>query len=329
MLALLFNQMIQREAQMNNRRWVAFIVILNLLACYIFGCIGIVFIGIFAKAIQPVPGFGDAVAIIYLEGEIVSGRPISDYGGTVYSEKIVEYLRRIQNDSSIKAVVLRIDSPGGSVVASRDIYEEIVATQKKGKPVVASFSEIAASGGYYVAAPADLIYAHPDAITGSIGVITVLTSIEGLLEKIGVKMIVIKSGAHKDESYGFRDLTPEERALWQAMIDEAYNEFVEVVAKGRHLEIAKVKQLADGRLFTGNQAKELGLVDELGNLEAAVDAAARLGKITGTPRKIEYRYQPGFFESIGMKLSPGLNQPLEDLIATRRWGRLLYLYVAP
>jgi len=312
---------------MKNRGFLIFIVVLNLTLCYVVSCIGITLIGIAAQVLKPAPGFGDAVAIVYLEGEIVTGRPISDYGGTVYSEKIIEYLRRIQKDSSIKAVVLRINSPGGSVVASRDIYDEIVATQKKGKPVVASFSELAASGGYYVAAPADKIYSHPDAITGSIGVISIIPSIEGLTEKIGVKMIVIKSGAHKDESYGFRDLTSEERAIWQAMIDEAYNEFVAVVAKGRNLEIAKVKQLADGRIFTGNQAKALGLVDEIGNLEAAVEAAARLGKITGTPRKVEYRYQPGFFESLGVKF--GFTQSVDDLLATQRWGRMLYLYVAP
>lgn len=312
---------------MKHRGFLTFIVVLNLTLCYIGSCIGITLIGIATQVLKPAPGFGDAVAIIYLEGEIVTGRPISDYGGVVYSEKIVEYLRRIQNDSSIKAVVLRVDSPGGSVVASRDIYDEIVATQKKGKPVVASFSEIAASGGYYVAAPANLIYSHPDAITGSIGVITLIPSIEGLTEKIGVKMIVIKSGAHKDESYGFRDLTPEERAIWQVMIDEAYNEFVEIVAKGRNLETAKVKQLADGRIFTGNQAKALGLVDEIGNLEAAVDAAAKLGNITGTPRKVEYRYQPGFFEALGVKL--GFAPSLDNWITPQRWGKLLYLYVAP
>ncbi len=317
---------------MKLRRALIFVAVAAIAGCLVFACIGLVGVGITAGIWNKPIGFGDAVAIIYVEGTILTGRPQSDFASSsdAYSEKIIEYLRNAQRDSSVKAVVLRIDSPGGSVVASREIYDEIMATRKKGKPIVASFGELAASGGYYIAAGVDKIYSHPDTTTGSIGVISVLTNLQGLSEKLGVQMVVIKSGAHKDESYGFRDLTPEERDVWQKMIDEAYGEFVDIVAQGRKMNADQVRKLADGRVYSGNQAKALGLVDELGNLEAAVDAAAKLGNISGTPRKIEYRHVPGFFESIGSSL--GQNNPTQELIDAfliRERGRLMYLYISP
>jgi len=315
---------------MKSRGLLAAIIGLGLLACVLLVGIAVLTISL-VKNVSPAAGLGDAVAIIYVEGPIVMGRPEGGYAssGIAYSETIVQYLRAAQKDAAVKAIVLRVESPGGSVVASREIYDEIVAT-RKGKPVVASFGEVAASGGYYISAPADKIYAHPATITGSIGVISVLPNLAGLTEKIGVQLIVIKSGPHKDESYGYRDLTPEEREIWQKMIDEAYNDFVDIVAQGRHLDNARVRQLADGRIYTGKQAKEVGLADELGNLDAAVDAAAKLGKISGTPRKIEFRYKPGFFDAFGSAALPNWGtQELADLFALRQWGRVMYLYVAP
>ena len=314
---------------MKSRGLFAAIGVLVLLGCGALACIAVLLCNIAAGTSI---GIGDAVAIVYVEGPIVMGKPTSDLssGPTAYSETVVEYLREAQKDSSVKAVVLRVESPGGSVVASREIYDEVTATRNKGKPVVASFGEIAASGGYYIAAGADRIYTHPGTLTGSIGVISVLTNLEGLTEKVGVKMITIKSGPHKDESYGYRDLTPEERAIWQRLIDEAYEDFVSVVATGRHLDTAKVKSLADGRIYTGKQAKEVGLVDEVGNLDAAVDAAAKLGKISGTPRRIEFRNQPGFLSAFGSSVTPNWGtKELADLFALKQWGRVMYLYVAP
>ena len=316
---------------MKSRGLLVAIVGLGLLACVLLVGIAVLTISI-VNNVSPAAGLGDAVAIIYVEGPIVMGRPELGYStsGIAYSETIVQYLRAAQKDSSVKAIVLRVDSPGGSVVASREIYDEIVATRNKGKPVIASFGEVAASGGYYISAPADKIYAHPATITGSIGVISVLPNLAGLTEKIGVQMIVIKSGPHKDESYGYRDLTPEEREIWQKMIDEAYNDFVDIVAQGRHMDNARVTQLADGRIYTGKQAKEVGFADELGNLDAAVDAAAKLGKISGTPRKIEFRYKPGFFDAFASAALPNWGtKELADLFALRQWGRVMYLYVAP
>lgn len=317
---------------MKLRKALLFIGIAAMTGCMVFACIGLVSVGLMANAFNRPIGVGDAVAVIYVEGVILTGRPSSDFSSSAdaYSEKIIEYLRDAQRNSSVKAVVLRIDSPGGSVVASREIYDEVMATRKKGKPVVASFAELAASGGYYIAAGADKIYSHPDTTTGSIGVISVLTNLQGLADKLGVQMVVIKSGAHKDESYGFRDLTSEERDIWQKLIDEAYGEFVDIVVQGRQMKIDQVKRLADGRIYSGNQAKALGLVDEIGNLEAAVDTAAKLGNITGTPRKIEYRHTPGFFESIGSSLGQNkATQELLDAFLIRQRGRLMYLYISP
>ena len=314
---------------MKSRGLVVVLIVLGLLACAALACIGVIAIRLTADSSA---GFGDAVAIIYVEGPIVMGKPDSEFSssGSAYSETIVKYLRDAQKDSAVKAIVLRVESPGGSVVASREIYDEIVATRNKGKPVVASFGEVAASGGYYISAAADKIYVHPATMTGSIGVISVLPNLAGLTEKIGVQMIVVKSGAHKDESYGFRDLTPEEREIWQKLIDEAYTDFVDIVAKGRHLDVERVKQLADGRIYTGKQAKEVGLADELGNLDAAVDAAAKMANISGTPRRIEFRRTSGFFDALGSSAAPNWGtKELADLFALKQWGRVMYLYVAP
>ncbi len=314
---------------MKSRGLVVVLIVLGLLACASLACISVIVIRLTADSTA---GFGDAVAIIYVEGPIVMGKPESDFSssGIAYSETIVKYLRDAGKDSSVKAIVLRIESPGGSVVASREIYDAIMAARTTGKPIIASFGEVAASGGYYIAAAAHKIYAHPATMTGSIGVISIIPNLEGLTEKIGVKMIVVKSGPHKDESYGYRDLTPEEREIWQKMIDEAYFDFVDIVAKGRHLDVERVKQLADGRIYTGKQAKEVGLADELGNLDAAVDAAAKMAKISGTPRRIEFRNKPGFLDAFGSSGVPNWGtKELTDLFALKQWGRVMYLYVAP
>ncbi len=294
---------------------VALIIVFAILA-------GLAFTGPFALP-------GNAVAIVYVEGPIVMGDGQSGGGQSAFSEALVSDLQKAASDSDIRAVVLRIESPGGSVVASREIYDALLALRAKGKPVVASMGEVAASGGYYVAAGADKIYAEPATMTGSIGVISVLPNLEGLADKVGVKMVIVKSGAHKDESYGFRDLSDEERKIWQQLIDEAYEDFAGVVAAGRHMEIAAVKKLADGRIYTGKQAKENGLVDEIGNLDDAIGAAAKMANITGTPTTIKYRQRTGLLESLISSFQPAPARDLIDLFAMRQWGRVLYLYVAP
>lgn len=216
---------------------------------------------------------GDKVAIIEVEGMIVS------------AGKTIERLHAAADDASVKAVVLRIDSPGGGVGPSQEIHDEVVKLVQS-KPVVVSMGSLCASGGYYIAAPASRIFANPGTITGSIGVIMEFTNIQDLLDKIGLKNRVVKSGKHKDIGSPVRPMSAEDEAILQSLIDDVHSQFVEAVAAGRKLEVATVKLLADGRIFTGRQAQASGLVDELGNLESAIAAAAEMGGIVGEPKLI-------------------------------------------
>ncbi len=218
-------------------------------------------------------GFGEKIAVVEIKGVIANVQPT------------IKELTEFSEDASVKAVVLRIESPGGGVSASQELYEEIGRTAKK-KPVVASMGSVAASGGYYIAAAAKKIYANPGTITGSIGVILQFTNLEDLFKKIGFRMEVVKSGAYKDVGNPAREMTPEERAYLQEMIDNVHQQFVRDVARGRRMQVEKVQEVADGRIFTGEQAKELGLVDELGNLQDAIDAAAEMAAIEGEPKII-------------------------------------------
>ena len=275
-------------------------------------------------------GLGDAVAMVRVEGVILTGSaPDSpfDGGGGAYSDQIVKWLEQAQEDLSVKAIVLRVNSPGGSVVASDEIYQQMLKVEK---PIVVSMGEVAASGGYYISAPADVIMANPATLTGSIGVITQITNLEELMEKVGVEVVVIKSGLHKDEGSPFREMTEEEKAIWQAIIDETYDQFVAIVSEGRDLSEEKVREIADGRVYTGKQAMELGLVDELGNLPEAIDRAAELGGIEGKPRLVEYHRPPTLFESFfGSLASPFQPFDLARLLDLEGRPSLQYLYVEP
>jgi len=168
---------------------------------------------------------------------------------------------------------------------SQELYEEVRKLRGK-KPVVASMGAVAASGGYYIACGAQKIYANPGTITGSIGVLMQFVNVQDLIEKIGVRGMVVKSGAFKDMGSPIRRMTPEERRLLQAVIDNVHGQFVEAVAAGRGLDGRRVAAMADGRIFSGEQAKELGLVDALGNLQDAVAEAGRMAKIEGEPRVV-------------------------------------------
>ncbi len=217
--------------------------------------------------------FGEKVAIVEIRGLIANAQPT------------IENLTEFGDDDSVKAVVLRIESPGGGVSPSQELYMEIRRTAEK-KPVVASMGAVAASGGYYIASAAHKIYANPGTITGSIGVILQFTNLESLFKKIGFRMEIVKSGAYKDVGNPSRKMTPEERAYLQAMIDNVHQQFVRDVAQGRRMQVEKVREVADGRIFTGEQAKELGLVDELGSLKDAIGAAAKMAAIEGEPKII-------------------------------------------
>jgi protease-4 len=221
---------------------------------------------------------GDKVAVIRIEGVILDAR------------ETIEELRHYRDNPSVKAIVLRIDSPGGAVVPSQEIFEEVQKTRAEGKiKLVTSMGNVAASGGYYIAAATDRIVANPGTLTGSIGVIMELANVKDLLEKVGVKSVVIKSGRHKDMASPFRAMTEQDRALLQNVLDDVHGQFIEAVANGRALEVEQVKTLADGRIFTGKQAQSVRLVDELGDLHDAIKLAAGLVGIIGEPRVLETR----------------------------------------
>ena len=216
---------------------------------------------------------GGKVGVIEIRGVIAS------------SQKTIKRLIAFRDDASIKAIVLRVDSPGGGVGPSQEINEEVKKTVAV-KPVVVSMGSVAASGGYYISAPANRIIANPGTITGSIGVIMEFTNLQDLFQKIGLKSVVVKSGKLKDIGSPMRPMTDEDRAILQSLLDDVHQQFIQSVAAGRHLSVAKVKDLADGRIFSGQQAQKLGLVDQLGDLQDAVAAAAKLAGIQGKPRVV-------------------------------------------
>jgi protease-4 len=214
--------------------------------------------------------FGDKIAIVEIKGVITQ------------SSGIIEEIRQYGEDEGVKAIVLRIDSPGGGVGPAQEIHREILKVKSK-KKVVTSMGSVAASGGYYIACASDLIMANPGTITGSIGVLMEFTNIEELFKKIGIKGVVLKSGEHKDIGSPLREMTPEEKKIIQGVIDNVHQQFILAVAKGRKLDQAKVVEIADGRILTGEQAKQLGLVDQIGNLQDAIDIVAKMVGIEGKP----------------------------------------------
>jgi protease-4 len=206
------------------------------------------------------------------------------------AQQTVGDLKKFGESPSVKAIVLRIDSPGGGVVPSQEIHDAVLRVRnKQNKAVVASMGTVAASGGYYIAAATDRIIANPGTLTGSIGVIMELANLEGLLKKIGVENVVVKSGRHKDIGSPFRKMSDEDRRILQSVMDDVHTQFIEAVAEGRSLDVSDVRPLADGRIFTGRQAKEIKLVDELGDLDDAIRLAADLGGIEGEPKVVEPR----------------------------------------
>ena len=212
--------------------------------------------------------FGEKVGVIEINGIIAD------------SKNVLNYLKRFREDNAIKAIVVRVDSPGGAVGPSQEIFREIKKTSAT-KKVVASMGTIAASGGYYIAAGADGIMANPGTITGSIGVIMGFTNYEELLHKIGLVPIVVKSGKYKDIGSPVREMKPEERKILQEFAKKIHRQFIKDIVDGRKMDMEKVESIADGRIFTGQESKKIGLVDRLGNLEDAIEWAGRLGGIKG------------------------------------------------
>jgi protease IV len=234
-------------------------------------------------------GSGPAVAVIRVSGVLVSGRTGAFETGSAGSDNLIDEIKQAKEDASVKAILLMVNSPGGSVIASDLIYQ---ALKNAGKPIVVMMGDTAASGGYYISMASQWIVANPNSLTGSIGVISEFPNASGLLQKVGVDFVVITSGPRKDIGSPYREMTDAERAYWQAIIDETYQGFVAIVAEGRHKTVDEIKPLADGGVYTGRQALKLGLVDQLGYDDDALAKAAELGGISGKPRIVEYKRSP-------------------------------------
>ena len=243
---------------------------------------------------------GDGVGVLQIEGAI-------DDSQTVLAE-----LKRFKDMPWVKAIVVRIDSPGGAVAPTQEIFQEILRSKKQ-KPFIASMGGMATSGGYYIAAACDNIIANPGTLTGSIGVIMQLTNMEELMKKVGVRGVNVKSGPNKDIGSPFQPLSPEAREILQSLVDNVHSQFVAAVAKGRGMEEAQVRKLADGRIYSGAQAQQLGLVDQFGTLQDAIELAAKRAGIDAEPavyysRPEQERWWERTFMGIFGRRLPGLER---------------------
>ena len=243
--------------------------------------------------------FGDKIAIVEVKGVIAQ------------SSGIIEELHQYEDDEGVKAIILRIDSPGGGVGPSQEIHREILKVKSK-KKVITSMGSVAASGGYYIACASDLIVANPGTITGSIGVLMEFTNIEELFKKIGIKGVVLKSGEHKDIGSPFREMTPEEKKIMQGVLDNVHQQFIQAVAEGRKLDRAKVVKIADGRILTGEQAKQFGLVDQIGNLQDAIDTTAKMVGIEGKPTILYPKKRFSLLELLIKNLTSAILEALHE-----------------
>lgn len=254
----------------------------------------------------------DKIGVVCVEGVIAD------------SKEITEQLDDFGKDDSIVAIVLRVDSPGGGVAASQEIYDAVIELKKK-KKVVVSMGSVAASGGLLVACAADKIVANPGTITGSISAIMQFANVEELMKKIGLKSSVVKSGQYKDIGSPLRDMTPEEKVIIQDLVDDIYNQFVDVIVKERKLPREKVVAIADGRVFSGRRAKELGLVDDLGNMASAANLASKLAGKNGQyelvyPSKKRTSVFDYLLESTASQISNSLKEKMES------YSGVSYLY---
>jgi len=231
-------------------------------------------------------GSGDKIAIVEINDVIVS------------SEKTVEQIKRFREDKSIKAIIVRVNTPGGGVAASQEIYEEVKKTRDSGKIIVVSMGSIAASGGYYIAVGSSLIIANPGTLTGSIGVIAQFISIKDLAEKLGISQTTIKSGSLKDAGSPFKTMNDSDKAYFQDVVDNSFGQFLDVVAKERKMDKETLLQYANGRVFTGLQAKEYGLIDSLGTFEDAIRITGKMAGIEGEPRIVREKKKFSFFEEV-------------------------------
>ena len=261
---------------------------------------GIILVGILliSQLNYSLPFIGRKIAIIPIQGEITSGGCTCNILGCetcAQTGVVEEMLNRAEKDGSVGAIVLNIDSGGGGVIASNEMMKAVKETKK---PIVARIAETGASGAYLVASAADKIVADKNSITGSIGVIMYLQQYYGLMEKLGLNMTVIKSGKYKDLGSPYRPMKEDEKNEFQGMVDEIYGNLVKEIAENRNLSVDYVKNISGGRIYLGTEAKELGLVDELGNLEDAIKLAGKLVEIKGKPNIIIFSKRKSLLEKL-------------------------------
>ena len=223
------------------------------------------------------------------------------------SQYITNQVKKFRQDKRIRGIILRIDSPGGAVGPSQEIYDEVLKTRESGKTIYASMGALAASGGYYIASAAEKIFANPGTLTGSIGVIMVFSNAKGLMEKIGLQPEIIKAGEYKDIGSPARAMTQKERNLLQSVVTDVHQQFIEAVASGRDISVAEVTKIADGRILTGRQAYSLNLVDQIGGLQVSIDQLAHKVGIIGSPKIIKETPRVGFLDWV---LKSTVNQSL-------------------
>lgn len=268
------------QPERSGRGWIWAVVILVVLFMMCGSCVWISLLAARSAGGSKV-ALGDAVGVVKIDG-VIAG---SGTAGMVTPERFLEMLTKAEKDDSVKAIVLRVDSPGGTVAASEEIASYVKACEK---PVVVSIGDVGASGAYMVSSQADKILANPGSAVGSIGVISEIPNVAGLLDKVGVKFTVIHAGKYKDTGSPYRAMTPTEKALIQGSVDDVYGQFIDIVAQGRNMPRSKVESLATGWAWNGEKAKSLGLVDEIGTYQDAVKLAAKLGGITGNYDTITY-----------------------------------------
>jgi protease-4 len=297
-----------------GRRKVKPAIFIGLLIIFLAGCVTVK-VSLFEEP-EPlkekvVSGAGrDKILLLDISGVVFEGRGILwKLAGTTGPSRVKEELDKAARDKRIKALVLRINSPGGTVSASDMVYHELLAFKEKQQvPVVACLMGVATSGGYYLAQAADEVVAHPTTITGSIGVLAMKLNLKGLMEKVGVEGEFVKSGQWKDFWSPFRPATPAEKEMMQVIIDDFYRGFVDVITQNRKLPPAEIKRLADGRIFTGVQAKELGLVDRLGYLEDALTLAREKAGLEEA-RVVMY-HRPGSYRPNIYSMTPEMDLAL-------------------
>jgi len=262
----------------------------------------------------------EKIGMVFVEGPIMDSRAI------------VEEISSLRKDNQIKAILIRVDSPGGGVGPSQEIYQEIQRT-KVLKPVVVSMGSLAASGGYYISAAATKVVANPGTITGSIGVIVEFVRFQRLMDKIGLDLDVVKMGEFKDMGSPHRPLTDNEKEMLLKVLEDIHSQFVTDVAKGRGIEEEKIKQLADGRIFSGKEAKELGLVDELGNLQDAIEITKELAGIKGEPQlvmpKKKRRLLDVLFEEITQRIIVAIYRLKQETSILNSYNNSLPLFILP